>query len=491
METVGSVGTPLAKRKIAFCVAKWADTSAVLSWAWLRQYFLHVRSWYHYKNGCLIFQAVILPNFYKNLISAISVLLFSLPLQRETDELIIFHTGKSSNWKAGGPLGPDLDTALQHYPHQVITVSGTLQSSISKLVKAVGIDVVVLGEDFPRQSGFQIGSVSDWVRQNITCPFIIIRASAVRNDKLRLGSRSQFELLASPGRPLPDPVSPESAPGRKVAIAYSSYSVGTHLMELAKQLVLLPQDEIFVVHCFSGEKSVMKQTKSLLLRTITLGLADSSSSGPSAIPSAGTGGGTADDLDRQVQLGARKMSLEEVTEESSLEFGAKELAGWENVHLGVVLRGDPRTALTTFCESEGIELLVISTRIASFIRKTLTGGSVSGYLIDKAPCPCLVAPLKSLNVSTEDEEGPLSPSGGSGDGVEWGIAGGTGGNSPVSSLPPPQGQQQYSLTSVEALQAQLAEKDKLIEVLRDEVARLRLAAAENNLTSGGGVSFNI
>jgi hypothetical protein len=38
------------KRKIAFCVGKWSDPSAVLSWAWLRQYFLHVRSWYHFNN---------------------------------------------------------------------------------------------------------------------------------------------------------------------------------------------------------------------------------------------------------------------------------------------------------------------------------------------------------------------------------------------------------------------------------------------------------
>ncbi|KAG7673235.1 hypothetical protein Ndes2437B_g01362 [Nannochloris sp. 'desiccata'] len=446
METAGSQGAPLAKRKIAFCVAKWADTSTVLSWAWLRQYFFN----------------------------------------RETDELIIFHTGKSSNWKAGGPLGADLDSALQHYPHQVVTVSGTLQSSISKLVKAVGIDVVVLGEDFPRQSGFQIGSVSDWVRANITCPYIIIRASAVRNDKLRLASRSQMDTISSPGRPLPDALSPESAPGRKVAIAYSSYSVGVHLMELAKQLVLLPQDEIFVVHCFTGEKyNVMKQTKSLLLRTITLGLADSSSGSAAAAASAG-GGGPADELDRQRTLG-RRTSLDEVTEESSLEFGAKELAGWENLHLGVVLRGDPRTALTTFCESEGIELLVISTRIAGFIRKTLTGGSVSGYLIDKAPCPCLVAPMK-LNIGSEEEEGPLSSSA-SGDHVEWApvvsggggrrntSGGGTVGTSPESPLSAPQQQ----ILNVEMLQAQIAEKDKLIEVLRDEVAKLRLAAAENSI----------
>jgi nucleotide-binding universal stress UspA family protein len=417
-------------------------------------------------------------------------------LQRESDELIIFHTGKTLNWKAGGPLGADLDTALQNYPHQVITVSGTLQSSISKLVKAAGIDVVILGEDFPRQSGFQIGSVSDWVRQNITCPFIIIKASAVRNDKLRLASRSQTEMIASPlGRPMSTPISPESAPGRKVAIAYSSYGVGVHLMELAKQLVLLPQDEIFVVHCFSGEKSnVMKQTKSLLIRTITLGLADTS------VPSAAAGGGgvattsgtgTADDADRNTTTTARRSTtLDEVTEENSLEFGAKELAGWENLHLGVVLRGDPRTALTSFCVSEGIELLVISTRIASFLKKTLTGGSVSGYLIDKAPCPCLVAPLKSLNVVSDEEgETPLSPSV-SGDGIEWGppagfgprSAGGTGGTSPEGSLSPLQQQ----VLSVEALQAQLVEKNKLIEVLRDEVSKLRLAAAENKIHGGGG-----
>ena len=390
---------------------------------------------------------------------------------------MIFHTGKLPNWKAGGPLGADLDTALRNYPHSIISVSGSLQSNISKLVKSECIDVVILGDGFPRQSGFQIGSVSDWVRQNITCPFIIIRASAVRNEKLRLMSRSEMELASSPpDRSISPSLSPESAPGRKVAIAYPSFPVGLHLMELAKQLVLLPQDEIFVVHCFSGEKAskVMKQTKSLLLRTITLGLASDSSA--SAAATAATAGNTAsDDLDHQLSI-ARRTFSDEVTEESSLEFGAKELAAWENVHLGVVLRGDPRTALTSFCESEGIELLVISTRIASFIRKTLSGGSVSGYLIDKAPCPCLVAPLKALHVGTEEEEGPLSPSA-SGDGAaEWvpvsKSGGSTAGGSPESSLSPQQ-------LNVEALQAQLAEKDKLIEALRDEVAKLRLAAAEN------------
>lgn len=307
----------------------------------------------------------------------------------------------------------------------------------------------------------------------------------MRNDKLRLASRSQEDIVSSPGRSLPAPLSPQNAPGRKVAIAYPSYSVGVHLMELAKQLVLLPQDEIFVVHCFSGEKhnKVMKQTKSLLIRTITLGLADASGTAATAAVAASAGGnsgsGPADELDRQMILG-RKSYLDEVTEESSLEFGAKELDGWEreNLHLGVVLRGDPRTALTTFCESENIELLVISTRMAGFIRKTLTGGSVSGYLIDKAPCPCLVAPLKSLHIGSEDEEGLLS-----GDHVDVApvVTGGVG-NSQESSLSTPE--QQF--LTVEALQAQLAEKDTLIEVLRDEVARLRLAATESTINGAGG-----
>ncbi len=70
-------------------------------------------------------------------------------------------------------------------------------------------------------------------------------------------------------------LSPDDAPRRKIAIAYSSSEVGYHMVELARRLVLLPDDEIFMVHCSaSGKKAVAvyKQTKSLLKRVSNIGL---------------------------------------------------------------------------------------------------------------------------------------------------------------------------------------------------------------------------
>ena len=401
--------------------------------------------------------------------------------------------------------------------HHAFTHSPTY-TKVGKFVKQNAIDVVVLSEDFPRHSGFQIGSVSDWVRQNIICPFIIVRASAVRNERLRLASQSSIDVASPPKAhslgtsPFSSTsntvstsqqqhvLSPDSAPGRKVAIAYSTYPVGTHLMELAKQLVLLPQDEIYVVHCFGDRKSgVIEQTKNLLLRTITLGLSDStpSSTVEALATTIGNGGqeattspgATPSGLPTNPQQQQASPSTtpplhsEDVTEESSLSFGAKELAGYKEVHLGVVLKGDPRTSLVSFCASEGIELLVISTRLAGFIRKTLSGGSVSGYLIDKAPCPCLVAPLKFLGMASEEDGGgsgggggnngtggalsPMTMTHGEGtsmDVAEWGV----GGSSPVSPMSPSQ-----STVVLDELRGQLAEKDKIIAALREELAKFK------------------
>ena len=130
----------------------------------------------------------------------------------------------------------------------------------------------------------------------------------------------------------------------------------------------------------------------------------------------------------------------EVTEDSALEFGAKELEGFK-VHLNVVLKvrecqrvplwlsvqqqrrpdtqstpclgifhlslvsvascvqGDPKNTLPAFCEKEAIDLLVIGSRtggLGTRIRKTLGGGSVSSHLIDSTPCPCLVRTWRAL-----------------------------------------------------------------------------------------------
>lgn len=371
---------------------------------------------------------------------------FSPLTQRDSDSLFIVHTGKNENWKAGGPLCKDLETALAQWPHHVVSLQGSLQSNIRGFVDRNGIDVVVLGEDFPRQGGLQIQSVSDWVRSNISCPFIIIRPSAVRNERLRLDSG--FHTGGEPMSPTRQ-LSPESAPSRKVAIAYPTFPIGLHLFELAKQLVLLPQDEIFVVHCFQSDKGVVKHTKNLL-RAMSIGLP--SASGTDTVKAS-----------------------EDVTEDNFVDFGAKELSGY-NVHLNVVLRGDVKSSLASFCEHEGIELLVISTRMASRIRKTLSGGSVSGYLIDHAPCPCLVLPLKAMGVSVadgEDEErdaeAVISPNS-SLEPSRWGL--------------PDQDQNSLStsmLKSIEMLKRQVAERNQLIENLQEEISALRRVIEVNKI----------
>lgn len=365
-------------------------------------------------------------------------------LQRNVDQLFIVHTGKDDTWKIGGPLSADLDTALQNWPHHIVSLQGSVQNNIVAFLDRNHIDLVVLGEDFPRQGGFQIASVADWVKSNVGRPFIIIRQSAVRNERLRLSGDVEGGF---PGRS----ISPELTTGRKVAIAWSSFTVGSRLIELAKTLVLLPQDDIYVVHCFPTERKMTKHTKSLL-RTITLGL-----------PVPGIAPSSSSEPRQEV----------EVTEENSEAFGSKELEGY-NVNLNVALRGDPRSALASFCESEGIELLVISSRSASRLRKTVSGGSVSGYLIDKAPCPCMVLPLKTLGLE-QVEEGFLSPRHSYEEPeIQSTNIFAQSPSHPVGEL----GTGSATTATVAALQAQVAERDKIIADLREQVAKLRLEAAE-------------
>lgn len=234
-------------------------------------------------------------------------------MQQDKDELYIIHSDRDDRdenddrWKQGGPVAPDLQTALQDYTHHIIILQGSLRSNISSgVIEKYNIDIVVLGEDFPREGGFSLTSVSQWVKANITTPFIIIRAGAVRNERLRLSGSAP---LSSPNS---KSLSPDSAPGRKVAIAYPSFHVGRGLIEIFKQMALLPNDEIYVVHCFPTEKAMMRHTKTIL-KTISMGL-------PGTMPP------------------REEPSAEElVTEDNSIDFGAKELAGY-NVQLNVVLK---------------------------------------------------------------------------------------------------------------------------------------------------------
>ena len=131
-----------------------------------------------------------------------------------------------------------------------------------------------------------------------------------------------------------------------------------------------------------------------------------------------------------------------------LSMAAQSLSKFD-AHMDVILHGDPRNVLPNFCEEENIDILVISSRSAGKIRKTLSGGSVSGYLMEKVSCPCLVLPLKCLGFTETDEIQRsmtlLLEEDGSGD----------------------------EEVTIEVLKQQLAEKDELIQSLREEIENLK------------------
>eukprot|EP00889_Picochlorum_renovo_P002132 jgi/Picre1/29162/NNA_004555.t1 len=325
-------------RRVALCVAQWSHQTTVLAWAWLRQYFL----------------------------------------RKDLDEIVIVHTGKNESWDMAGPLCANLETCLQGWNYSVVSLHGSLQSNIREFLERYDISLVLVGDDFPRQGGFRVTSASEWVKTHVSRPFIIVRQDSVVSGQLRISSQDQ---PMSPTRRISmgAQLSPDDAPRRKIAIAYSSSEVGYHMVELAKRLVLLPNDEIFMVHCSaSGKKAaaVYKQTKSLLKRVSNIGL-----------PVGSPGDATATSSTLNVQhLGLVAQALNDY-----------------DAHLDVVLKGDPKQGVAQFCEEEHIDLLIISSRSAGRLRKTFSGGSVSSYLINKVSCPCLVFPLKCLGF-TETEE---------------------------------------------------------------------------------------
>jgi len=65
-------------------------------------------------------------------------------VQREGDKLFIVHSGKEDNWKLGGPLNADMDTALRNWPHEVVVVPDG--KSLHGLGDKYQFDVIVLGE---------------------------------------------------------------------------------------------------------------------------------------------------------------------------------------------------------------------------------------------------------------------------------------------------------------------------------------------------------
>ncbi|KDD75685.1 hypothetical protein H632_c551p2 [Helicosporidium sp. ATCC 50920] len=122
----------------------------------------------------------------------------SPPAQRELhgssrlhpdERLFIIHVGKdrSPRWKMGGPLLPDFDTALEHYPHTVVHLEGGVQNALPRLLLELEVHVAVLGSNLSH-SGLKILPLAEWVRSHLPCPFVLVRPDAVRTAKMRIHS---------------------------------------------------------------------------------------------------------------------------------------------------------------------------------------------------------------------------------------------------------------------------------------------------------------
>lgn len=423
-----------ASRNIALVIDHWSN--ATLSWTWTKNNFLRVCGF-----AVIIVAQLLLTVHTPSILQRRSTgtlhpfdhLFIVRP--RTTDE------DDQNRWKRGGPLIKDIQSALMNYPHTTVELDSPFKLSLGKFVKESNIDVVVVGDEF-RQKAFHLGqTVADFVRQNTSVPFIIMRPEAVRLTQGFCLNNSQslsMSMSVSGERDL----SPTRLPttSRKIAIAYpANFSVGRALIAAARKLVLLETDEIYLVHVFPKEKSVMNQTKKFV-RTMT--------------------------LQRQLERS--------VTADNCMLFGAKELEGFPNVHLNVCLKGDPKTALPAFCEAEGIHLLVIGTHTEGLLKKTFSGGSVSGTLVEKSPCLSLLVPYSYLGIdSYEGIDSPASPRGisprGSGNPSfgNWG----SGELSPAPNAD--------AMAMVASLKKELTEKDKIIAQLQAELARMTPADASS------------
>jgi nucleotide-binding universal stress UspA family protein len=489
-------------RKVAFLVAEWSHPTTVLSWAWLRKDFLRVRRAAPAPAPAPARPAPLgaCPRRRRrrpplSLTARPPAPPRPPPPQRDKDELVIVHAGREAGdaWKAAGPLGPGLDAALAGWPHTVESLAGRLPAGLAAFLRARAVDVVVLDEDLPAQGGLSAlvqGSPSEWVKANVHVPFVIVRPSAVRNARLRLapdvppegGSPGAGRPRSRSGAGSPEGAGGAGPAGRRVAIAYPSAVVGRRLLERARVLVLSPHDEVFVVHAVrDGAPALIRRSTTALSASLRRKLAL---------------GGGGERGERGDGAAAAAAAADSAAAADTAPLGAAELAGF-NAHLNVTLKGDPRAAVASFCESADIELLIISTRTGSRLRKTLTGGSISGALIDRAPCPCFVVPFRALGLSPAEEEeaagagaASFSPRG-SGAAVAAAAAAaelGAAAAAPpaLSSRPSSAGaldaaaaaaQVEALCAQVAAKDAQVAAKDAVIAELRAEVEALRLAAA--------------
>ena len=90
-------------------------------------------------------------------------------------------------WKVGGPLVPDLDTALANYPHTVVRLEGSARSNIFTFLQQHPIDILVVGDHWP-QSVMQLVSCAfhACTRSPAKCRQVpVVAAAAARRRPMR------------------------------------------------------------------------------------------------------------------------------------------------------------------------------------------------------------------------------------------------------------------------------------------------------------------
>jgi nucleotide-binding universal stress UspA family protein len=408
----------LTSRKVCLCVWEWSSTTTVLAWAWLKQYFL----------------------------------------RKSLDSLYVIHTGKNPDWDRAGPLTSGLEESLAGWQHQVFNFSGSLQSNINKFLKDYDIDLVLVGEDFPRQGMLTknnplSSSPSEWVKSHIFVPFMIIRRDSVLSLRGLKISDSEAPLSPMSRRVSSNK---EGKNTRRIAVAYSDENLGRKMIELARKMVLLPGDEVYMVHCVSGGNNFVQgyqQTKNIISRLGSkVGVGISPDKTDAKVR---RGSGDIESFDSET-AGAAPIAGHDITKTVILKGGSSNVGGHKESK-------DPRHLISDFCKQYSIDLLIIASRSAGRLRKTITGGSVSSYLINRVECPCLVFPLRLFGFSEKEEMTRSLTS------VELDSTA----EADVDSRNLPD---DPSLLKelLAASQKELAAKDELIDALQEEVRMLRL-----------------
>jgi hypothetical protein len=150
--------------------------------------------------------------------------------------------------------------------------------------------------------------------------------------------------------------------GRRVAIAYTSFAVGRGLLQYARDKVLSPNDEIYIVHSFPDKNPVRPRLPASLRGPAPGVEARAAAVCPAALfglvaqpvgwplrlageaqPADGSPPARPQVVHQTMKL-VRAMTLQrgdtmgEVTRDNSIDFGADLLAAFPKVHLNVVLQ---------------------------------------------------------------------------------------------------------------------------------------------------------